>query len=116
MRLNRDDDARGAVDRAAPASLSLDFITLLALIGLATVSTALAYLIYFRVLAVCGPTNILLVTFLVPITAILLGYLILGERLEWNAFTGMGMVFLGLMAIDGRLIQVLKRKRNTRSV
>lgn len=91
-----------------PWHLSPGYITLLALFALATISSALAYLIYFHVLAVSGPTNILLVTFLVPITAILLGYLVLGERLGWNAFAGMGMVFLGLMAIDGRLIRLLK--------
>lgn len=61
-------------------------------------------------MVVSCPTNILLVTFLIPISAILLGYLVLGERLEWNAFAGMGMVFMGLIAIDGRWIKRFKRK------
>jgi len=93
-----------------PWHLSPGVMTLLALFGLAAISTSLAYLIYFRVLAVSGPTNILLVTFLIPISAILLGYLVLGERLGWNAFAGMGMVFIGLIAIDGRLIKRFRRK------
>ncbi len=93
-----------------PWHLSPGVLTLLALFGLAAISTSLAYLIYFRILAVAGPTNSLLVTFLVPINAIFLGYLILGERLGWNAFVGMGIIFLGLAAIDGRLIKVFKRK------
>lgn len=91
-----------------PWNLSPGLITLLALLGLAAVSTALAYIIYFRVLAASGPTNVLLVTFLVPFSAILLGALVLGERLGWNAFVGMGIILSGLLAIDGRLAKKLK--------
>ncbi len=83
---------------------------LAALFGLAAVSTSLAYLIYFRVLAAAGATNILLVTFLIPVSAILLGYLVLGERLGWNAFGGMSLVFAGLIAIDGRLLERFRGK------
>ncbi|MDJ0991441.1 MAG: DMT family transporter [Desulfobacterales bacterium] len=86
-----------------PWHLSPGVATLGALFGLAAVSTSLAYIIYFRILAVAGATNILLVTFLIPVSAILLGYMALGERLGWNAFVGMGLVFVGLIAIDGRL-------------
>ena len=88
-----------------PWNLSPSVMTLMALFGLAAISTSLAYIIYFRVLATSGPTNILLVTFLIPLSAILLGVTVLGERLGWNAFVGMGMIFIGLIAIDGRLIK-----------
>ena len=88
-----------------PWNLSPGAMTIMALIGLSAVSTSLAYIIYFRVLATSGPTNILLVTFLIPISAILLGSMVLGERLGWNAFVGMGLIFIGLIAIDGRLIR-----------
>ncbi len=57
------------------------------------------------------PTNLLLVTFLIPLSAILLGVLVLGEQLEWNAFVGMGLIFSGLIAIDGRLVERFKRRR-----
>jgi drug/metabolite transporter (DMT)-like permease len=97
------------IDR--PWHLSPGYVTLLALFALATISSALAYLIYFHILAAAGPTNSLLVTFLVPITAIILGYLVLGERLGWNAFLGIGIVFLGLTAIDGRPLRLLKRTK-----
>jgi drug/metabolite transporter (DMT)-like permease len=93
-----------------PWNLSPSFMTLMALFGLSAISTSLAYIIYFRVLATSGPTNILLVTFLIPISAILLGVLVLGEQLAWNVFVGMGMIFIGLIAIDGRLIKRFKRK------
>lgn len=93
-----------------PWNLSPGITTWMALFGLSTISTSLAYIIYFRVLATAGPTNLLLVTFLIPISAILLGVLILGERLAWNAFVGMSLIFIGLIAIDGRLLTHLKRQ------
>ncbi|MFK7859896.1 MAG: DMT family transporter [Granulosicoccus sp.] len=74
-----------------------------ALIALAVFSTALAYILFFRVLASAGATNVSLVTFLVPVSAILLGFVFLGERLELTHFAGMLLIALGLSAIDGRL-------------
>lgn len=73
-----------------------------ALAGLGVLSTGLAYILYFRILARNGATNISLVTFLVPVSAILLGALFLGEALEPREFTGFGLIALGLAAIDGR--------------
>jgi drug/metabolite transporter (DMT)-like permease len=55
--------------------------TIGAMLGLALVSTAFAYLLYFRILARAGATNVILVTFLIPVSAILLGATFLGERL-----------------------------------
>ena len=76
-----------------------------ALLGLAAISTTLAYVMYYRILATAGAVNLLLVTFLVPVSAILLGALFLHERLEASAFLGMAAIGLGLIAIDGRLIR-----------
>jgi drug/metabolite transporter (DMT)-like permease len=76
--------------------------TLAAVVGLAVLSTAVAYIIYFRVLASAGATNLLLVTFLIPVTAILLGVLVLGETLLARHLLGMALIGLGLAAIDGR--------------
>ena len=75
----------------------------IALVALALFCTSLAYILYFKLLASAGATNSLLVTFLIPVTAILLGALILGERLEPRHFAGMALIALGLAAIDGRL-------------
>ena len=66
-------------------------------------STALAYILYFRLLASAGATNVSLVTFLVPVSAIVLGFVFLEERLELSHFVGMSLIALGLSAIDGRL-------------
>lgn len=74
-----------------------------AVVCLAALSTALAYILYFRILATAGATNLLLVTFLIPVTAILLGVLALGEKLQARHWIGMGLIGLGLTAIDGRL-------------
>jgi drug/metabolite transporter (DMT)-like permease len=72
----------------------------------AAISTALAYVLYFRILATAGATNLLLVTFLIPVSAILLGTLMLGEVLLPRHVAGMGLIGVGLAAIDGRPIKV----------
>jgi drug/metabolite transporter (DMT)-like permease len=81
-----------------------------AILGLALLSTALAYLIYFRVLASAGATNLLLVTFLIPVSAIVLGATLLGERPDPKHFAGMALIGLGLGAIDGRPLRLLRRR------
>jgi drug/metabolite transporter (DMT)-like permease len=79
-----------------------------ALVALASLSTALGYLIYFRLLARAGATNVLLVTFLIPVSAILLGTLILGEQLAVRHIVGMIAIGIGLAAIDGRLLRLYR--------
>jgi drug/metabolite transporter (DMT)-like permease len=80
-----------------------------AVLGIASLSTALAYVLYFRILATAGATNLLLVTFLIPVSAILLGSLVLGERLGPSHFLGMAFVGAGLAAIDGRLAKLARK-------
>jgi drug/metabolite transporter (DMT)-like permease len=79
-----------------------------ALLGLALLSTAVGYVIYFRLLATAGATNLLLVTFLIPVSALWLGITLLGERLDLRHFVGMGLIGLGLAAIDGRPLRFLR--------
>ncbi len=83
--------------------------TLAAVLSTALFCTALAYVIYFRILATAGATNLLLVTFLLPVSAIVLGVFVLGERLSVGEMAGMGLIGLGLLAIDGRLLKRLWR-------
>jgi len=89
--------------------------TIGALAGIALFSTALAYVIYFRVLARAGATNLLLVTFLIPASAILLGVLVLGEALTPAQLAGLALIGLGLAAIDGRPLRRLARRSGRRS-
>lgn len=87
-----------------PWQMQISIETLACVISLSVVSTAFAYLIYFYILAKSGATNILLVTFLIPVSAIFLGMTILNEQLRYSDFAGMLLIFIGLIIIDGRLI------------
>jgi drug/metabolite transporter (DMT)-like permease len=81
-----------------------------ALAGTAVLSTAVGYVIYFRILATAGATNLLLVTFLIPVSAITMGALGLGERLAVRHFAGLAVIAAGLAAIDGRLLSRVRRR------
>jgi len=87
----------------APGAVTLGAVAALALLG-----TAVAYILYFRILATAGATNAVLVTFLVPVSAMLLGMGILGEVIEPRQFLGMALIGLGLAAIDGRPVRALR--------
>lgn len=88
---------------------------ILALIFVAVASTALAYVLYFRILATAGATNLLLVTFLVPVSAIFLGTMVLGEVLHARHIAGMALIGAGLAAIDGRPARALRAAFGRRS-
>lgn len=77
--------------------------TIAALVAIALISTAFAYIIFFRILASAGATNLMLVTFLIPVSAILLGWLFLDEVLSPQHFVGMATIVAGLILIDGRV-------------
>lgn len=85
--------------------------TIAALIGLALLCTAFAYILYFELLKRAGAMNLLLVTLLVPVSAILLGVTFLGESLAPSHFAGMGLIAIGLLAIDGRLFRPRRTKQ-----
>lgn len=76
-----------------------------ALIGLAVLSTALAYVIFFQIMRRAGGSNAMLVTFLIPVSAILLGAGLLDEVLLARHVLGMAAIFAGLALIDGRLFR-----------
>ena len=90
----------------APWSLPAPGIdTIAALVGLGSVSTALAYILYFRILEKAGATNLVLVTFLIPVSALGLGIFILGEVLLIQHIVGLLCISVGLAALDGRLFK-----------
>jgi len=74
-----------------------------AILAIGAFSTALAYVVYFRILAGAGATNVVLVTLLAPVTSIFLGAFALGERLELRHFVGLALIAGGLALIDGRV-------------
>jgi drug/metabolite transporter (DMT)-like permease len=86
-----------------------DTVTWFAVLGLAGLSTALAYIVFFQVLRRSGATNVMLVTLLVPVTAILLGSLVLGEQIWPREIAGALVIGSALLLIDGRVLKFLKR-------
>lgn len=86
------------------------WLSVLATISLGVFSTALAYLIYYRLLAEVGVVKTSLVSFLVPFSALILGVTFLGERLDAVAISGMVLILSGLAVLDGRLLSRLRKQ------
>ncbi len=82
--------------------------TIAALLMIASLSTAVAYLIFFGIIARAGPSFVTLVTMLVPVTAILLGILLLGESLTANQLIGAAIIGVALVVIDGRVLKIFR--------
>ncbi len=78
--------------------------SVLAVLALALISTAYGYILFFRIMSRAGATNTSLVTLLVPPSAILLGFLFLGETLEPTDVAGMLLIAVGLVVLDGRIL------------
>ena len=87
-----------------------DLISVAAVVGIGVFSTAAGYIVYFRILGTAGAMNASLVTFLVPVSAIVLGVSFLGETLAAQHIVGMGVIFAGLALIDGRALRWLRRR------
>jgi drug/metabolite transporter (DMT)-like permease len=84
--------------------------TWFAVIGLAVLSTALAYIVFFQILRRSGATNVMLVTLLIPVTAIVLGYLVLGEQISPREIAGALVIGSALLLIDGRVLEWFRRR------
>ncbi|TWD55637.1 threonine/homoserine efflux transporter RhtA [Agrobacterium vitis] len=84
--------------------------TIAALLGLALLSTAVGYVLFFKILATAGATNLMLVTILIPPSAIVLSAIVLGDHVEPRHLAGMVLIGLGLMAIDGRIWRHLRKR------
>ena len=86
-------------------------VVIAALVALALLCTVVAYILYFRILRTAGATNLLLVTMLIPPTALLLGALVLDEMIEPRQLLGFAAIALGLAAVDGRVLGWFRRLR-----
>ncbi|MCP3382892.1 DMT family transporter [Bradyrhizobium sp. CCGUVB4N] len=84
-------------------------LTWLAVLGLAALSTALAYIVFFQIIRRSGASNVMLVTLLIPVTAILLGWLVLGEPISAREIAGAIVIASALIVIDGRALRMLQR-------
>ncbi|MFS8045640.1 DMT family transporter [Rhizobium sp. BR 314] len=101
-----------ALSTDQPWHLAMPPLTAIAaILGLALLSTAFAYILFFRIMALAGATNTSLVTLLVPPFAILLGFLFLDERLGFSEVAGMALIAAGLLILDGRVYAWLRGAR-----
>ena len=96
-----------------PPNLELSKGVWAALIGLASLSTALAYVLYFAILARAGAANLLLVTLLIPPFAVGLGVLFLDEQMKLEALIGFAIIGLGFAVTDGRLFSFIFQRTST---
>ena len=93
-----------------PLPLALELRTWVAIAYYALAATALAYLLYYRILAAAGAGNLLLVTLMIPPVAILLGAWVRDESLTSNAYLGFSLLALGLLILDGRILRLFSTK------
>ncbi len=89
-----------AIER--PDLSQVDGVSWAAVIALGILCTGLAYLIYYFILTAAGATSAALVTFLIPPSTLLLGAVVLNERLTWNGGVGLVAILAGLAAINRR--------------
>jgi drug/metabolite transporter (DMT)-like permease len=87
----------------ARGPIPADVTVLGAVVALGAVGTGLAYLIYYRLISEVGATSASMVTYLIPIVAVTLGVVVLGEPVGWNLFAGAALVILGVACAEGRL-------------
>ena len=92
-------------------SFSLSIEVWASLLAVSLLSTAIAYLLYFEILVRAGSANLMLVTLLIPPIAVGLSYTFLGERLGSEALWGFGLIAIGLIITDGRVLGMLFGKR-----
>jgi len=83
-----------------PWTLSPDLPAVFCLMLLAVTNTALAYVLYYRLLAGLGATRLSLVTYIIPVSGVFWGWLVLGERLHWTAFVALGMILVSVAAVS----------------
>ena len=86
-----------------PWTLSPDLPAIFCLLLLAVTNTALAYVLYYRLLAQLGATRLSLVTYIIPISGVFWGWLVLGERLGWPAFAALGLILASVATVSDML-------------
>lgn len=86
-------------------SFALSATTIAAVAFTTLIATAGAYLLYYRILAMAGAANTMLVTLIIPPVSIILSALVLNEALPMRVFTGLGLLTIGLLILDGRLFR-----------
>lgn len=95
-----------------PWSLPMPSVEVIfSLLALAVFGTAVAYIVFFRILVRAGASNAMLVTLLIPVTALVLGNIFLGEAVHTKEIIGAIIIGLGLLFIDGRMTKWFTRRQ-----
>ncbi|MEL7343987.1 MAG: DMT family transporter, partial [Pseudomonadota bacterium] len=92
----------------APAALSRDAV--LATLAIGPVLTSAAFILFYWLLPRVGATSLSSLTFIAPVSALLLAAFVLGEEMKSSYFVGMAAIFAGLLLIDGRIVRALRRE------
>ena len=90
-----------------PFLIEINQQTIISLLGLSILSTAIAYIIFYKLIASIG-SNVMLVTLLMPISAILMAIIFLNEELQYQHILGLILVLIGLLLVDGRILKIFK--------
>lgn len=85
----------------------------LAILALAVLSTSLAYLIYFHLVAAIGPTNTLSVTFLVPVFGLIWGILFLHESPSLGWLIGLCIILFSMWCVTGMRFNLFNSRNKT---
>lgn len=100
-----------------PYSLPLPSLTSLgALLALAVFGTAVAFVVYYRIIEQVSASYVSMVTYLVPVFGVVLGVLVLNEQLTWNAYAGCGLILTGVMIVNGVFDKYLAWRRRPTDV
>ena len=87
----------------ATGHMSLPPRVWLSLLGLGAAGTGFAYVIYYGLIHDVGATTASTVTYVIPLVAVTLGVIVLGEAVRWNDFAGAAVVISGIAVAEGRL-------------
>jgi drug/metabolite transporter (DMT)-like permease len=94
-----------------PWTLSPDLPAVICLLLLAVTNTALAYVLYYQLLGQVGATRLSLVTYIIPVSGVFWGWLVLDERLGWTAFAALGLILASVAAVSDMKTAVYRREQ-----
>lgn len=85
--------------------LSLPVVGAMAALGV--FGTAVAFVVYYRLIETAPASYVSMTTYIIPVFGVVLGVLVLSEKLTWHAYAGFALILLGVMIVNG----LLKLKR-----
>ncbi|MCB0193671.1 MAG: DMT family transporter [Anaerolineae bacterium] len=78
-------------------------------VGISVLGTALAFMVFYRLVEIATPTHISMVNYLIPIVGATLGVVVLGEQLSWNIYLGFAVILTGVLIANGIFTHYTRR-------